>query len=270
MAESPLLAFDRARVFVAEQGRRFDLLLVETALGDRDVGGLAGALEAAQDERGAIRLPSERRADGPQADVESTVAALSHLEAVRRLDLPLVERAAAYLFAEQRDDGSWRPGEGAAPEEVLAISGTACGILAKAPCARDSVLRAASWFLESQWTAGRVEVSAYEVLVAYLRAMTSYPTELADEVLRHCGRALERGYRARSLDAVRTARVFARCEVQALPGARIRAGEAVAALLAAQQDDGGWPGETEADPRAPIAATLEAVVALRWLSGNAG
>ena len=74
-------------------------------------------------------------------------------------------------------------------------------------------------------------------------------------------RALERGYRARSLDAVRTARVFARCEVQALPGSRIRAGEAVAALLAAQQEDGGWPGDTEADSRARVAATLEAVVA---------
>jgi hypothetical protein len=270
MAGSPLLAFDRARVFVAEQGSRFDLLFVETALGDRDVGGLAGALEAAQDERGAIRLPSERRASGAQADVESTAAALSHLEAVRRLDLPLVERAVAYLSAEQCDDGSWRPGEGASSEEVLALSGTVCGILAKAPCARDSVLRAASWFLESQWTAERVNVAAYDVLVSYLRVMTSYPTELADEVLQHCGRALERGYRTQSFDAVRTARVFARCEVQALPGSRIRAGEAVAALLAAQQEDGGWPGDAEADSRARIAATLEAVVALRWLSGNAG
>ena len=45
MAESLLLAFDRARSFVAESGSRFDRLFLETVLGDRDVGALAAEIE---------------------------------------------------------------------------------------------------------------------------------------------------------------------------------------------------------------------------------
>jgi hypothetical protein len=266
MAESPLLAFDRARSFVAERGGRFDRLFLETVLGDRDVGALAGAIESEQDERGAIRPLPTCRKGASETGVESTVAALEHLEAVRRLDLPLVERAVAFLSAEQCEDGSWSAGEGASEGQHLVLSGTACGILAKTPCARDSVLRAASRFLESLWKAERVQGSDHDAITAYLRVMTNLPTDHSDQVLQHCGRALERGYRAGKLDAVRTARVFALCEVQALPGARIRSDEAVAALLASQQDDGGWPAPAEADLPARIAATLDAIVALRWLN----
>jgi hypothetical protein len=265
MAESLMLAFDRARSFVADNGSRFDRLFLETVLGDGNVEALARAIESGQDQRGAIRPLSGRGGDGSEAGVESTVAALGYLEAVRRLDLPVVERAVAFLSAQQREDGSWCGAEGASEEERLVLSGTACGILAKAPCVRESVLRAATRFLESLWAAERVQGSNYAAIAAYLRVMTNSPTDLADEVLQYCGRALERGYRARKLDAVRTARVFVLCEVQALPGARIRSDEAMAALLATQEEDGGWPVDGEADPRLRVAATLDAVVALRWL-----
>jgi hypothetical protein len=266
MAESPMLAFDRARSFVAERGSRFDRLFLETVLGDQDAGALAWAIEFGQDERGAIRPLPGCGEEGSETGVESTVAALGYLEAVRRLDLPLVERAVAFLSAQQREDGSWCAAEGASEQERLVLSGTVCGILAKAPCVRDSVLRAASRFLESLWEAERVQGSNYAAIAAYLRVMTNSPTDLADEVVQYCGRALERGYRAGKLDAVRTARVFVLCEVHALPGARIRSEEAVAALLATQQEDGGWSAPAEADPRARIAATLDAIVALRWLT----
>lgn len=266
MAESPMLAFDRARSFVAERGSRFDRLFLETVLGDRDVEALAGEIESRQDERGAIRLLPGRGEEGSEAGVESTVAALGYLEAVHRLDLPLVERAVAFLSAQQCEDGSWCAAEGSGEEARLVLSGTVCGTLAKTPCVRDSVLRAGTRFLDSMWAAERVQGSNYAVIAAYLRVMTNSPTDLADEVLQYCGRALERGYRARKLDAVRTARVFVLCEVQALPGARIRSEEAVAALLATQEEDGGWPVDVKADPRVRIAATLDAVVALRWLT----
>ena len=266
MAESPMLAFDRARSFVADSGCRFDRLFLETVLGDRDVEALAGEIESGQDERGAIRPLRGCGEEGSEAGVESTVAALGYLEAVRRLDRPLVERAVAFLSAQQREDGSWCAAEEASEQERLLLSGTVCGILAKTPCVRDSVLRAATRFLDSLWAAERVQGSNYAAIAAYLRVMTNSPTDLADEVVQYCGRALERGYRARKLDAVRTARVFVLCEVQALPGARIRSDEAVAALLATQEEDGGWAAPAEADPRARIAATLDAVVALRWLT----
>ncbi len=37
-------------------------------------------------------------------------------------------------------------------------------------------------------------------------------------------------------------------------------------MLATQQEDGGWSAPAEADPRARVAATLDAIVALRWLT----
>lgn len=265
MAESLLLAFDRARSFVAEGGSRFDRLFLETVLGDRDPEALAAEIGSREDQRGAIRPIPGRGEEGSEAGVESTVAALGYLEAVRRLDLPLVERAVAFLSAQQCEDGSWRAAEAASEEARLVLSGTVCGILAKTPFVRDSVLRAATRFLDSMWAAERVQGSNYAAITAYLRVMTNSPTDLADEVLHYCGRALERGYRAGKLDAVRAARIFVLCEVQALPGARIRSDEAVAALLATQREDGGWDAPPEGGPGARVAATLDAVVALRWL-----
>jgi hypothetical protein len=261
-----MLAFDRARSFVVGRGSRFDRLFLETVLGDRDMAALASAIESGQDERGALG-PLGCEEEGSEPGVESTAAALGYLEALRRLDLPLVERAVAFLSAQQWEDGSWSAAEGTSEEERLVLSGTVCGILAKTPWVRDSVLRAASGFLESRWTAERIQGSNYAAIAAYLRVVANFPTDSADQVLQYCGRALERGYRAGKIDAVRTARVFVLCDAHALPGARIHAEEAVAALLATQQEDGGWPAPAESDPRARIAATLDAVVALRWLTG---
>ena len=65
--------------------------------------------------------------------------------------------------------------------------------------------------------------------------------EDSDAILQWCGRELERGYRAGAFDAVRTARVLVDCDAPSLPGARLAAGELVAALLGEQAPDGGWP-----------------------------
>jgi len=61
-----------------------------------------------------------------------------------------------------------------------------------------------------------------------------------------------------SFDDPSTAALFVACDAHALPGARLRADEAAAALLAEQTSDGGWPGGA--------GDTLEALRALRFLA----
>ena len=84
---------------------------------------------------------------------------------------------------------------------------------------------------------------------------------MADEALQWCGRELERGFRTGSIDAVRTARVFALCDAAALPGARLRADEVAAALLREQDSDGAFGAEP-----ARLRATCEAALGLRQLA----
>jgi hypothetical protein len=84
---------------------------------------------------------------------------------------------------------------------------------------------------------------------------------VADEALQWCGRELERGFLNGAFGAVAVARVFGRCDALALPGARLRADEVARALLAAQREDGGFPGEGP-----PERVACEAALALRHLA----
>ena len=89
------------------------------------------------------------------------------------------------------------------------------------------------------------------------------PAELdvADEALQWCGRELERGFRTGAFSPVAVGSVFARCDASALPGARLRADEVARALLAAQREDGSFPGDGP-----PERAACEAALALRHLA----
>jgi hypothetical protein len=136
-------------------------------------------------------------------------------------------------------------------------------LLSRTPSARLSSLRRAAAFLGAHWSRERVQAGRFPAIAGYLAALATLPADLdvADEALQWCGRELERGFRTGRFDATAVATVFARCDAFALPGARLGADEVVRALLAAQDEDGSFPGEGT-----PERATCAAALALRHLA----
>jgi hypothetical protein len=253
----------RAEGFLLRRASPLDRVFWDTLLRRQDARALFEALAAEQAPDGSLR-PDERDAASPDPALAATLRGLTRLDALGLLDHPVAERAAAWLLARQAEDGGWSEA-GASEERRLALTGEVTGLLAKTPWARVSALKRAEAFLGSLWSVERVQGPRYAPILAYVHALAHVSSDLADEVLQWCGRELERGYRTQQLAAVAVARVFLRARARALPGASIEAGELVATLLAAQQDDGGWsaePGASRTD------ATLEAVEALLRLGPN--
>ena len=111
----------------------------------------------------------------------------------------------------------------------------------------------------------RVQGFVWDVVAAYAHYFANAPHEEADPILQWCGRELERGFRARRFDAVRTARVFLWCEAAALPGARIESGEVLASVRAEQEPDGGWLCLDDPAASARVEHTLDALAVLARL-----
>ena len=118
----------------------------------------------------------------------------------------------------------------------------------------------------ARWSRERVQGGSYPTIAGYLAALAMLPADLdvADEALQWCGRELERGFRTGTFSATAVARVFSRCDALALPGARVRADEVARALLAAQREDGSFPGEGP-----PERAACEAAIGLHHLGAHA-
>jgi len=171
-----------------------------------------------------------------------------------------VERACADLAAAQREDGGFELAGDL--DARLVYTGMAAGLLAKTPFARPELLDGAGDFLARHFAPERVQGFRYESLAAYALFFANAPHAESDAVLQWCGRELERGFRARAFDAVRTARVYASCDAHAMPGARIAQDDLCAALRAEQSADGGF-GLVVAPAEERVEATLEALVALR-------
>jgi hypothetical protein len=174
-----------------------------------------------------------------------------------------VERACMRLAALQQPDGGF--GAQLEDDARLQRTGMIAGILAKTPFARPALLDAAGDFLARHFAPERVQGFQWENLEACAQFFANAPHERADEVLQWCGRELERGFRARAFDAVRTVRLLAGCDAHVLPGARLAPAELSAALLAEQAGDGGF-GLPVAPARERVEPTLDAIVGLRHLS----
>jgi hypothetical protein len=233
-------AAERALAFIEAHG---------DASARRRAAGLGGVLPAA----GVLEaLPAP-------SGLDDALALLELADDLRALSLPAAERAVSVVEAAQQPDGSWGG---------LWRTGLLAGFLAKTPYARPATLHAAGAWLADQWAPEQVKGGdarrAWPAIAAFAHFFANVPHDLSDAALQWCGRELDRGFRTRRWDAVRTARVLLWCDAGAMPGARLGAEELVSALAAEQQPDGGWVC-TGPSPRERVAHTLDALTALlRW------
>lgn len=204
-------------------------------------------------------------ADASGQGLTATRRALAALVQVGVLHGALVERAVQYLGRAQRPDGRWEPAGDASESAAIEATGRTAGVLARTPCARSRTLDAAADWLAARFAPERVQGFAIRALGAYAATFANIPHESSDAILQWCGRELERGFRAGAFDAVRTARVLVDCDAPSLPGARLAAGDVVAALLSEQAPDGGWPPQGGERP-CRIARTLDALAGLARLA----
>jgi len=237
-----------------------------TTHGDAVARARAEALIGRSPAQQALAALGEGGAEGP---LESVRRLLGICDDLGLLHTPPVERACAHLAKCQADDGSWVEPSVASPEEAIRMTGMLGGYLAKTRFVRPESLGAASDFLAAHWSPERVQGFRWHDLAAYAHTFANVDHEDSDAILQWCGRELERGFRARAFDAVRTARVLVYCDAHALPGARLDARELVVALVSEQVDDGSWPAPDAASTEQRVERALDGLVALRRLGGRA-
>jgi len=189
-----------------------------------------------------------------------------------------LERAARALESRQASDGAYRvspaalvvaPGgrdEAVAAADVF-FTGMIAGLLGRTPLSRPDTLERAGAFLGTRFTPEAVEHDGYPALMAYSIFFTNVGHDRADEALQWCGRALEKGFRSRRLDAVATLRVLLASDAQAMPGATFDVVELLDRLLAEQAGDGGFAELSPGGPASRTTQTFDAMLALVRLCG---
>lgn len=217
----------------------------------------------------ALFDPTARAAiDAAFAAIDTDAAALrvlEHLDAAGVHEGPAVEYAVARLGAAQEPDGGWSCEPGADRAEVAA---RIAGLLAKTRFVRPAALQAAGRLVAASWAPERVQGGSAAAIAAYACFFANHDHELGDAALQWCGRELERGFRTGAIDALAVGRVFALCDAQALPGARLGADEVALSLVAVQAEDGGFAAASD-DRAARVEATLTALAAWRRLTPRA-
>ncbi len=136
------------------------------------------------------------------------------------------------------------------------------GILGRTPVSKPAGLEAAGAFLAEHFTPEAVEHDGYAALLAYAHFYTNVADEQADEALQWCGRALEKGFRSRSLDAVATLRVLLTCDAQAMPGATFDAVELLERVMEEQAGDGGFAELSLWGPDTRTTQTFDAMLGI--------
>jgi hypothetical protein len=209
-----------------------------------------------------------------QAGLLGTLEALLIAGDAKVLHADWVEPAARYLETRQYADGAFRiptrlEDARSLEEAEIFWTGSVAGILGRTPVARTSLLEAAGGFLGERFGPEIVEGS-YPALCAYAHFFTNVAHDLADEALQWCGRALEKGFRSRQLDALSTLRVLLTCDAQAMPGATFDAVELLERLLDEQAGDGGFAELSPGGPPTRTTQTFDAMLAIVRLCGGLG
>lgn len=195
-----------------------------------------------------------------------TLEALLMVGDARVLHADWVEPAVRFVESHQAADGAWRipvvgdPAVGV--EAEIFWTGMLAGILGRTPVSKTGPLEAAGAFLRGRFQPEAVEHEGYPALLAFAHYYTNVPDEESDEALQWCGRALEKGFRSRQLDAVATLRVLLTCDAQAMPGATFDAVELLERLIEEQAGDGGFAELSPGGPEARTTQTFDAMLAI--------
>ena len=201
-----------------------------------------------------------------QQKIVGTLEGLLQAGDARLLHASWVEAAARFFDDCQDQDGAFRVAtigdEAAAREAEIFWTGMIGGILGRTPASRPSLLESAGAFLAMRFDPNRVEHDGYAALLAYSHYFTNVAHDLSDEALQWCGRALEKGFRSRQLDAVSTLRVLLTCDAQAMPGASFDIAELLVRTLEEQAGDGGFAELSLGGPETRTTQTLDAMLAI--------
>jgi len=270
---------ERAYRFLESQSDPWAALRAQVLCGARPSSDLTDRIVSTQAEDGSLPLGTLVSGGGlgfPPTDLEAldskAVAIVGTLEGLlvaadaKLIHADWVELAARSLEARQSDDGAFRvptrgPGRAAEQAEVF-WTGMVAGILGRPPVSRPSLLEAAGEFLGQRFEPDAVENDGYSALLAYAHFFTNVAHDLADEALQWCGRALEKGFRSRQLDAVATVRVLLTCDAQALPGATFDVTELLERLLEEQAGDGGFAELSAGGPATRTTQTFDAMLGI--------
>lgn len=270
---------ERAYRFLETQPDQWALLRAQVLCEARPGEDLGRKLGETQAEDGSLP-PSTLMSGGglgfPPTDLSSldfrSLALVGTLEALltvadaRMLHAAWVERAVRFVESCQEPDGAYRvpaigDAEAVAQAEVF-WTGMIAGILGRTPFSKTSHLEAAGVFLATRFTPDSVEHDGYAAMLAYAHFYTNVPDEEADEALQWCGRALEKGFRSRAVDAVATLRVLLTCDAQAMPGATFDVVELLEQLLEEQAGDGGFAELCADGPASRTTQTFDAMMAI--------
>ncbi|GEM_PF-775795 len=272
-------SLERAYRFLETQPDQWALLRAQVLCEARPATDLASKLGATQaaDGRlplatlisgGALGFPEMDLAalDTDQIGVVGTLEALLMAGDAKILHADWVELAVHFLESQQADDGAYRipcsAGDSDAKQADVFWTGMIAGVLGRTPVSRQSHLEAAGDFISARFHPDAVEHDGYSALIAYAHFYTNVPHDEADEALQWCGRALEKGFRSRQLDAVATVRVLLTCDAQALPGATFDVVELLDRLMEEQAGDGGFAELSLGGPATRTTQTLDAMLAI--------
>ncbi len=269
-------SLERAYRFLETQSDDWALLRAQVLCEARPPADLARKLGERQGENGALPIATlvsggglgfpeldPARLDAAERGLVGTLEALLMAADARAMHADWVETAVRFVEAQQSSDGAFRVGSAAAaPDSDLFWTGMLGGVLGRTPLSRTGPLEAAGEFVAARFDPERVEHDGYPELLACAHFFTNVAHDTADEALQWCGRALEKGFRSRQLEAVATLRVLLTCDAQAMPGATFDAVELLDRLMAEQAGDGGFAELTVGGPARRTTQTFDAMLAI--------